>query len=313
MKKIFLLAIAVFLAGGMMAQNVETYLLDASTHGTNRPGPGNSGFAIIDDGSSSGEYSPGHDYWMTVTSNCDSVDTTHLTHLAATIIAFDIGCRDTFYIYDGPNISSPCILKKNNCFSTDTSLVFYVGSTNPTGELTFRLRSSMRDTNEHYAGIQLALKCMFPCEYITSTIDSIYDRTDLNTGEVVGHGKLKWVPSIVDTVLYTRYDTTGIGTVFDTTFRFDTTIEGVMIIIDTTIVSIEQRDTIYIDTIQTDSIISIDTLGMVWAALLCEGQGVIFHGHGNYTHNTGFYFPEDSNVMFQWILGNVSVGNGLAG
>ena len=298
MKKLFLLAIALAFASGVMAQNVVTLYLDSASNGTTQYGPGNSGMAIFDDGGSSNEYSPGHDYTLTIHSNCDTVDSTGMKKMAITFYVFDVGCKDTFYIYDGPTTSSPLLLKRNNCYCTDSAEVLYISAANTTGELTFRLRSSIRDTSEHYAGIQLSLNCMFPCEYITSTIDSVFDRTDLETGEVVGHGQLKWVPSLIDTVFYNRYDTIGPVTVSDTTWGIDSTTN------DSIIVSIYQHDTIYYDTIQTDSIISIDTLGMVWAALLCEGQGAIFHGHGNYTHNTGFYFPEDSNVMFYWTLGS---------
>ncbi|MBQ6068935.1 MAG: gliding motility-associated C-terminal domain-containing protein [Bacteroidales bacterium] len=291
MKKILLLALAIVFAGSVMAQNVVFMNLDSTTHATTRSGPGNSGWALCDEGGSGGDYQGGHDYWMTIHSNCDSVDTTGTKKMGVTIVSMDIGCRDTFYIYDGPTINSPLLLKRNNCFTTDSNEHFYVGATNPTGELTFRLRSTMHDSTESYAGFHLMLACQYPCEYITSTIDSVFDRTNLRTGEVVGHGKLKWVPAAIDTVFHYLYDTTGYERVYDTVQVNDS-------------IYVIPRDTIYIDTIQTDSIIRVDTLGMVWAALLCEGQGVIFHGHGNYTYNTGYYFPADSNTMFEWEIGS---------
>lgn len=37
---------------------------------------------------------------------------------------------------------------------------------------------------------------------------------------------------------------------------------------------------------------------------LCQGQGVIFVGHGEYTHNTGYYTPSDATSTFLWLLGN---------
>jgi gliding motility-associated-like protein len=295
MKKLFLLAIAVALAGSVMAQNQETIKLDSTTHQTTRSGPGNSGMLLVDEGGLAGDYRPLHDYWMTIASNCDSVDTTGNQKFGVTIVTYDVGCTDMFYIYDGPDTNSPLIVKLNNCYSSDSNDHFYVGATNPTGELTFRLRSGMHDSTEHYSGVHLMLGCQFPCEYITSTIDSVFDRTDLRTGEVVGHGELKWVPAALDTIYAYRYDTIMTEWVDDTTWSVDpNTHDSVM--------------HIYhhhpIDTIQLDSIIRIDTLGMVWAALLCQGQGVIFHGHGNYTYNTGFYFPADSNTMFNWTLGS---------
>ncbi len=295
MKKIFLLAIAVAFAGSVMAQNMQTVLLDSTTHQTNRFGPGNSGWVLADEGGTSGNYKPLHDYWMTIASNCDTVDATGTKKFGVTIMALDIGCMDTFYIYDGPTTSSPLLLKRNNCFTTDSNEHFYVGVNNPTGELTFRLRSGLHDSTEHYAGFHLSLACQYPCEYITSTIDSVFDRTDLRTGEVIGHGTLQWIPAALDTIFAYRYDTILTEWVDDTTWGIDPVTN------DSIITQIYHHHPI--DTIQLDSIIRIDTLGMVWAALLCQGQGVIFHGHGNYTYNTGYYFPHDTNTMFTWTLG----------
>ena len=295
MKKIFLLMIAIAMAGGAMAQNVQFIYLDATTHGTTRPGPGNSGMAIIDDGNTTGDYSQGHDYWLTIRSNCDSVDSTGLKHLGLTIHAFDVGCSDTLYIYDGPDTNSPVLLKRNNCFTTDSSEHFYVSTTNVNEEITIRLRSTIHDSTEHYAGFHLELACQFPCEYTVAVIDSVFDRTDINTGEIIGHGTLRWVPAAFDTTFANRYYTILTEWVDDTTWTIDPDTHD-------SLMHIYHHHPI--DTIQLDSIISIDTLGMVWAALLCQGQGVIFHGHGNFTHNTGFYYPADTNTMFEWTIGS---------
>ena len=296
MKKIFLFAIAVALAGSVMAQYTETLLLDATTHGTSRPGPGNVGMAILDDGGPSGEYTAGHDYWMTIQSNCDSFDTVGNRYLGVSFMDFDVGCRDTFYLYDGPSITSPLLLKRNNCFTTDSNDHFYVSASNTTGELTIRLRTVIRDSTEHYNGFRLSLACTAPCEFITTTIDTIFERTDPATGRVIGTGELKWTPNALDTIYAEIYDTVGTIGVDDTTWTYDTILQ------DSVIQQIYHHDSLLVDTIQLDSIIRIDTLGMVWAALLCYGQGVIFHGHGNYTYNTGYYHPCDTNVMFEWSL-----------
>ena len=292
MKKVFLLAIAIVLAGSVMAQSEDATIflsLDATTHSTNRSGPGASGTVIYDDGGGSGDYTPGHDYWMTIESNCDSFDTTGLLYMGITFLGFDVGCKDTLYLYDGPSITSPLLLKKNNCYSTSENDHFYVSPSNTTGQMTIRLRTAMRDTTvEHYAGFHVKLECGRPCEYITTTIDSVFDRTDLATGAVVGHGTLKWVPAAIDTTFLVRYDTLDVIHLLDSTWGEDS------------VLTVTPRDSLVIDTIQLDSIISIDTLGMVWAALLCQGQGVRFHGHGNYTYNTGYYYPADSTSLLKW-------------
>ena len=292
MKKLFLLVIAIVLAGSVMGQqDGETVFIniDAENHGTTRSGPGFA-MALFDDGGPSGEYTQGHDYWMTIRSDCDSSDTTGLQHMGITIMSMDIGCRDTFFIYDGPSINSPLLLKRNNCFTTSESDHFFVSASNTTGEMTIRLRSAMRDSMEHYNGFHVTLTCSKPCEYLTAVIDSVFDRTNLRTGEVVGQGSLSYVPSAIDTQFYCHYDTIQ-GPFYDTVWVNDTTFT-----IDTNLV--------HIDTIATDSIISIDTVSMIWAALLCQGQGVIFHGHCNYTYNTGYYFPADSTSRFEWVIGN---------
>ena len=296
MKKLFLLAMAIFLANGLMAQGTITVLLDASNHGITRMGPSGN-MVIYDDGGAEGDYSPGHDYWITLRSDCDSIDTTGHAHIGVDVYLTDIGCRDTLYIYDGPDTNSPLLLKRNNCFSTDTTEFFFARPTNLTKEMTIRFRTAMRDTSEHYQGFHLIVRCSNPCEHSVAVIDSVYDRTDLVTGAVVGHGTLKWVPAAVDTVYYERYDTIGPVTVYDTTWTFDTVTQDSVMVINS-------FDTTYFDTIQTDSVLSVDTLGWVWAALLCEGQGVIFHGHGEYTYNTGFYIPHDTSSMFEWTLGD---------
>lgn len=296
MKKIFLIALAIALANGMAAQVAQFISLDASVHGTTVPAPGVD-MALYDDGGAAGEYTPGHDYWITLRSTCDSNDTTGFAHMGITFIAFDVGCHDTLYLYDGPTINSPLLLKRNNCYTNDSNEHFFVGASNITQEMTVRFRTGLRDTSEHYAGFHIRVDCSVPCEYSVGIIDSVFERTDLATGRVVGQGKLKWVPSAVDTVFYERYETIGPITVYDTTWTFDTVTQDSVMVVNS-------FDTTYIDTIQTDSILSIDTLGWVWAALLCEGQGVIFHGHGDYTYNTGYYFPHDSTSMFEWSLGD---------
>ena len=135
MKKIFLIALAIALANGMAAQVAQFISLDASVHGTTVPAPGVD-MALYDDGGAAGEYTPGHDYWITLRSTCDSNDTTGFSHMGITFIAFDVGCHDTLYLYDGPTINSPLLLKRNNCYTNDSNEHFFVGASNITQEMT---------------------------------------------------------------------------------------------------------------------------------------------------------------------------------
>ena len=276
-------------------ETVLVFNLDDSAHTKNIPGPGD-GMAIFDDGGELHTYSGGHDYWVTITSTCISNDTTSDSLINRTFLRvffdwYDIGCQDTLYIYDGPNIASPVLAKVNNCLPLSGVNGFYVSPSNPTGEMTIRFRTTVRDTAlEPYRGFHIAFECEKPCEHNVAEIDSVFDRLDRVTGQVIGHGTLKWVPEAIDTVFYTEYDSTWV-TKTDTIWDEDS-------------VNFTTHDTSFYvyDTIVTDSIIQIDTFGMVRAALLCAGQDVRFHGHGIYSYNTGHYFPADTNVRFEWKL-----------
>lgn len=292
MKKTILFALAIFIAFGAMAQrdDVQFIILDDASHNSNLQGPG-SGIALFDNGSAEGSYSGGHDYWITVTSTCGLDDTTGTLFMSVLVNTYDIGCRDTVYIYDGPDIYSPLIVKFNNCMPLTDAVRFYVSAGNPTGAMTIRFRSVVPLAGDvEHDGFHMLFECTKPCERIYAVIDSVFDRTDLITGGVIGHGRLKWVPQAIDTNFYAEYDTTYVETL-DTVWTDDSTY---------TLVPITET---VIDTILFDSILGIDTLGMVWAALLCEGEGARFYGHGVYTHNTGYYFPADTNTRFEWTLG----------
>lgn len=299
MKK-FILIIAAFVLScfvELQAQNLTIIFLDSTTTGTTVLGPGPQ-TVIYDDGTDANHYGMGYDYHITIESTCDSVDSTGTPrNICFEILEsmFNVGCQDTLYIYDGPNIYSPLLVKRNNCFSTSNAVRFYASASNTSRCLTLRFRSAIRDSGEFYDGFAVKASCEKPCEKVTAHIDSVYDRTDLNTGAIVGHGTLHLAPAGLDSIwVYEYYD------------RLDT------IIIDThwwdSISYTVFHDTVWVrDSIQTDSLIRVDTNGMVMVAELCAGQGVVFHGHGEYSHNTGWYNPTDETSIFQWSLGADSV------
>lgn len=299
MKK-FLLIMAVFLLSGLVelrAQDQTIIKLDSTTTGTTVQGPGFQ-TVIYDDGGASRDYGMGYDYHITIESTCDSVDTNGVAQNICFEImenSFNVGCKDTLYIYDGPSINSPLLLKRNNCYASEPGIRFYASASNTSRCLTLRFRAAMRDSSELYNGFSITVTCEKPCEKVTAKIDTVFDRLDLNTGAIVGHGIIHLVPEGFDSIwVYEYYD------------RLDT------IIIDThwwdSISYTVFRDTVWVrDSIQTDSLIRVDTTGMVMAALLCQGQGVRFYGHGEYTNNTGWYFPSDETSFFKWTLGSDSL------
>lgn len=266
MKKFFLLFVAVGLLGCLSARaQVTRVLLDATTNGTTVPAPG-WGFALYDEGGDAAGYTAGHDYRITLESNCDSTDTTGLGRLSVYVkaIEFDITDRDTLYIYDGPNITSPLLMKRTMA-NNDTEIErVFVSASNTAGKLTIRFFAAPnRDTSLNPQGFHIVAECTKPCEQVKAFIDSTYDRINLHTGEKLGTGRMKYVPENLDTIY------------------------------------LEIEPGVYDST----QIVRIDTISMVLAALLCKGQGVRFHGHGEYTHNTGYYNPRDVTSKFCWNFG----------
>lgn len=263
MKKFVLLSFLLCLCGfARVNAQVQVIPLDATANGTTVQGPG-AGMSIYDDGGSANNYGRGYDYHITVEGQCSPDSNGTMKYLCFDIIEpeLDISKKDTLYIYDGPDIQSPLLLKINNNYRSAQGSRFYVSARNTSGKLTLRFRSSSDTVKGR--GFCVSVDCGKPCEFITPVIDSMFVRYDLRTYDSVGVGYLRQVPELIDTTFY------------------------------------------YIDTIRTDSIISIDTLSWQTAALLCQGQGVIFRGHGEYTHNTGYYNPTDQTSMFYWHLGAI--------
>lgn len=284
MKKILSFVLMTVALGCMnlMAQTTLSYTLDASTNGTTITVPGNAHVQLLDDGGIAGTYGTGYDYHVTIKIECENIvdsnatgdpNDTRIAALNLNIPAEDIDCQDMLYVYDGPSITSPLLVQRNNCTASSNVEMLYVTPTNATGEFTIRFVSAVRDnldTNSHHNGFQLEISCAKPCELAIPILDSVFIRTDLRTGEQIALGKMRDVPSNIDTTFYTYY------------------------------VPIHDSLGDRYDTIVTDSIISIDTTAFVLGALLCQGQGVTFRAHGQYTNNTGYYTPTDATTRFMW-------------
>ena len=299
MKKFVLFMATIFITGllGVRAQSddIQNVILDSSTNGTTVIKTSDL-LVLRNELNTDGEYNQGYDYRITIEPTCDSVDSNGV-HLYAcftlTENAFDVGCMDTLYLYDGPSITSPLLLKRNNCYASEGGIRFYASPTNTTGKLTVRFRSTFHDSTEHYTGWAGTFSCEKPCENVTPIIDSVFDRVDLATDSIVGQGIIHLIPERVDTIFYYEYYS---RTVYDTIYEYDTVDGGVGVIDSHMVINTHTE----LDSIQTDSIIRFDTTNMIMAALLCQGQAVIFHGHGEYTHNTGYYNPTDLASRFLW-------------
>lgn len=288
MKKIALLMVFLLSAGcmGLYAQGGITEItLDANTNGDTIDGVSGTTHLYDDGGNTTNStYGGGHDYYIVVRGLCDTADSN--LHLSVLINNYDIDGGDTLYIYDGGSITAPLLVKLNNDTITRYGALFTITPTNVEKLLTIRFRTRVHDSTFSHSGFFVEFKCSRACEIVSTYIDSIYERTD-KYGNVLSRHQFVTFPEsfdttfVMDTVVVTHYDTVWQDSV-------------------TFVVIPRTEDSIF----KTDSVISVDTIGWVDGAMLCQGQGIIFHGHGGYTYNTGWYIPNDSTSMFQWDFGN---------
>ncbi|HNT70384.1 MAG TPA: hypothetical protein PKI83_01865, partial [Bacteroidales bacterium] len=96
---LFLLIISTTVVFG---QNV-TINLDASTHNTQKAA---CGYWFYDDGGESGNYSNNQDRWITFYSSNPTY-----SHIKIEFASMSLAAGDTLIIYDGPNTSSPVLIK----------------------------------------------------------------------------------------------------------------------------------------------------------------------------------------------------------
>lgn len=263
---------------GAWAQDLRHINLDSATNGTTILGPG-AGLRLYDDGGPNGIYARGRDYRCIIESTCDSSDSA-TTFLSFSIMGYDIGPFDTLYVYDGPSINDPLIVKLNNSYQSNTSSTYYISQANTSRKICVRFRTGIHhpdDTLPHF-GFVLSFDCSKPCETVVAVIDDLYERLDIS-GNVLGTYHFVPLPTAFDTI-------------FEQVWVLDTNGEGHRV---------DNRD----------SIIRIDTIGWTEGALLCEGQQIRFHGHGEYGNLYGYYTASDSSSLFHWTFGTADTVNGI--
>lgn len=280
MKKVAFIFTLICLACGMSLHaqpgGVTEYRLDANTHGDTIDGVHPPAY-LYDNGGGSGYYTGGQDVFIHVTSDCETTDSS--VHFTAILQDFDISCKDTLYVYDGPDTSSPILQKINNCYDYSGVGSYTVSPNNTSKQLTIRFRTKV-DTVNHHKGFHFLFNCQKACEKVDAFIDNMYERTDLE-GNIISSHRLRPLPDQKDT-LFMKDTIVVYDTVWDDSAH--------------TVFTVHPRDSVF----NTDSIIRVDTVSWVDGALLCQGMGIIFHGHGTYTHNTGWYTPDDASTIFQW-------------
>ena len=284
MKKIFSsVALAVFMllsATSVFAQGSYVIRMDASTHGNLFPMDTTS-FTIRDD-DSQGDGAPdagapmrGKDYYITLVSNCPAP-----SRLSFYVEELSISCLDTLYLYNGPDTNGTLIAKFNS-FTGNVAVgdIIFESPTNNTGMVTIRFRTDpMTDT----ARTNLA------CEQYNGGAGMGFV-IDAQCGI-----PCEYVEPVIDSLFYrTRH-----GVIYDSGYT------RLVTILDT-IYNVEGDTSSGIDRVDTNRFIG---------AHLCIGDGVIFHGHGEYSYRYGYYTPTDATTFFRWDMAydnDTIVGYGL--
>lgn len=199
-KSLMLLAVGLLTAIAPLRAQVEIYALSDTNDGrTVVFDPAVSAVGIVDNGGN-GRYTPG-DHSITVQGTCEAPYRFNFI-----LTEFDIDCRDTLYIYDGPNTSSPIRAKINNCTGHEVNQTFFVSPTNTSGLLTIRFVSVSGSAGG--TGFSLSADCSTPCERIVPVIDSVFYR--VRNGVVYDSSSIRDVP-FYDTTwnITANGDTTG--------------------------------------------------------------------------------------------------------
>ncbi|MGB4603694.1 MAG: gliding motility-associated C-terminal domain-containing protein [Bacteroidales bacterium] len=160
--KLFILFSLIISTAIAFGQN-PTINLNASTHNTEIEA---CGYWFYDDGGSGGNYSNNQDRWITFY----STDPTY-NHIKIEFASMDLGAGDTLIIYDGPNTSSPVLIRYSQANPlTPTNSAVQATINNPGGRLTVRFKA---DGAGNAAGWNSAIGCIKMCQRITPVLDSI--------------------------------------------------------------------------------------------------------------------------------------------
>lgn len=274
MKKFVALPIlAVFALLSPLRAQEDLVRLDNTTNGTTISMEDLGGTVTIRDDDSQGAGAPdagsparGVDYYLTVQSACTGAD----THLCISVNELSIHCLDTLYIYDGPSTASPLLKKFNNEYGGvhEGDLIF-VSPSNTSGAVTIRFVTDDLSRSE---------RTSLPC---------YENRNGIGKGFALGLLCRKPCEKVTP-VIEDKYYRVRNGVIYDSAY----------------VREVEQPDTNWIDDDDhSQGYTSIDTIRFL-GAHLCIGDGVIFNGHGEYTHRYGYYNPSDATSYFVWDMAN---------
>ena len=192
MKRFFsIFIISILVQGYLWGQgDLTTTKLDATSHDSTFSLPSIGMMISDDDAGGGGQYSEGHDYWMTVCGQCAGQ-----LKLTFSFETFDVARYDTVFIYDGPDINSPLIAIGNNHMSNLAGRQYFVSATNTSGCLTIRFKTNT-DGNTGL-GFQIKVNCQQPCETVLPIIEEVFYKVRNN---VVYDSAILEEVEVIDTV-----------------------------------------------------------------------------------------------------------------
>ena len=268
MKKVFSLFAFALVFGQVLRAQEDLVTLDATTNGTTVTMEEMNGSITLQDDNSqgtSGNPTTGVDYYITIVGNCEGEN-----RMVFNVSDLSISCIDTLYFYDGADTNAPLIVKFNSFTGNvrQGDLIF-IGPTNNTNTVTVRFRTGD----------------------ITNT--ALTDLECYRNNGGIGHGFSlatyctkpceSVTPVIEDKFYRTRNEV-----VYDSGY----------------VRMVTQIDTVWIDEEDhSQGMDRLDTLRFL-GAHLCIGDGVIFKGHGEYSHKYGYYNPSDATSYFTWDMAN---------
>lgn len=186
----------------------------------------------------------------------------------------DVSCLDTVYVYDGSDTNGTLIAKFNSSYGLSVGDRRFETPANNTGMMTIRFKTDPRtDTSRTH------MSC------VSRTTDKGFRLTF--TCAIPCE---KLIP-----VIESKFYRTRNGEVYDSAYTR----------------MVYQYDTAWVNPEDTSlGYTGIDTISFI-GAHLCLGDGVIFVGHGDYSHDFGYYNPTDATTFFTWDMANE--GDSLTG
>lgn len=266
MKKIFSIALFFVAMCSMAWSQGGVYVkIDDASHGTIVDAVG--GTVVVSDDDSQGAGAPDAGHYQTGKDRYVTILANCISggRYCFRVDELEVSCLDTIFVYDGSGTAGTLIAKFNSYYgNVHVGTRLFETPANTSGMITIRFKTDPRtDTSRTNRACNSTTLGFRLTCYCDIPCETV-------------------VP-VIDSKFYRTRN----GEVYDSAY----------------IHLITLYDTVYRDEDDpTSGIDRIDT-NEFYGANLCIGDGVIFHGHGDYTYNYGYYTPSDATTFFHWDMG----------